>query len=165
MYQLIDPRPSAILVGATLLTLLVGCTPAPSTRPAFSAEQQLERGDKAYYDGQYALAEKDLTEVTRRVLRDGMAWFRLGNVYMRQQKLDQAATAYQQALVRQGSLDKAWHNLGIVQLKLAQRHFQQMRSRLAVGSSLKDRATYFDQGISQLLTGSPPSTDEEAVSE
>lgn len=163
--QIIGCRPSAILVGAISLTLLVGCSASPSSRPAFSAEQQLERGVKAYYDGEYALAEKDLTEVTRRVPRDGTAWFRLGNLYMRQQKLDQAAEAYQQALVRQGSLDKAWHNLGIVQLKLAQRHFQQMRSRLPVGSPLKDRATYFDQGIGQLLTGSPPTTDEEAVSE
>ncbi len=135
-----------------------GCTPTPAHRPAFSAEQQLERGVKAYYDGQYSLAEKDLIEVTRRVPSDGTAWFRLGNLYMRQQQLDKAAESYQQALVRQSSLDKAWHNLGVVQLKLAQRHFQQLRSRLTPTSPLRQRANYFDQGINRLLGGSAPVT-------
>ena len=153
-----------LLMGISVVALLAGgCTPRPDSRPAFTAEQQLERGVKAYYDGQYSLAEKDLLEVTRRVPGDGTAWFRLGNLYMRQQKLDQAAEAYQQALVRQSSLDKAWHNLGVVQLQLAQRHFQQLHSRLPVNSPLRLRTDYFDKAIGQLLAEIPanPEADPE----
>jgi len=146
-------RLSTGLLSAGLL--LAACTPTPNPRPAFSPEQQLERGVKAYFDGQYSLAEKDLLEVTRRVPNDGMAWFRLGNLYMRQNQLDRAADAYQKALVRQSGLDKAWHNLGVVQLMLAQRHFQQLRTRLPATSPLQERAGYFEQGIDALLTRPP----------
>ena len=150
--------------------LLAGCTTTPDTRPAFSPEQQLERGVKAYFDGQYSLAEKDLLEVTRRVPNDGTAWFRLGNLYMRQNQFDQAADAYQKALVRQSSLDKAWHNLGVVQLKLAQRHFQQLRTRLPVSSPLHERARYFERSIGEILARPPAMAgqdtgDEEQVSD
>lgn len=131
-----------------------GCS-SISQAPAFTAEEQLERGVRAYYEGRYGAAEQDLIAVTERVPQDAMAWFRLGNLYFRQHNYDRAAEAYQQALVRQSSLHKAWHNLGVVQLRLAQRHFRQLDNRLPVSDPMKIRAGHFDRAIGEMLDQQP----------
>ena len=133
----------------------------PQVQSVFSAEQLLERGVKSYFEGNYARAEKDLLTVTKLVPKDAMAWFRLGNLYSRQQQLDQAAAAYQQALVRQGSLYKAWHNLGVVQMRLAQRHFHQLQDRAPSDSPLKQRGRFYNQQIDLLLAG--PTTPNQEI--
>ena len=153
----------------TACLLVAGCSIVPSVNPGqsnrtesvFSPDQLLERGVKSYFEGNYALAEKDLLTVTRLVPKDAMAWFRLGNLYSRQQQLDNAAAAYQKALVRQGNLFKAWHNLGVVQMRLAQRHFQRLQDRAPHDSPLKQRGRFYNQQIDALLAG-PTTENREA---
>ena len=152
----------ALLVSGCSGNSLLGSNKPTRPVSVFSADQLLERGVKSYFEGNYARAEKDLLEVTRLVPKDAMAWFRLGNLYGRQQQLDQAAAAYQQALVRQGSLYKAWHNLGVIQMRLAQRHFQQLQDRAPGDSPLKQRGQFYNQQIDQLLAG--PSSPNQDIS-
>ena len=160
MPKLIPLLLSALLITSCTGSGLSGGGKLTSAASVFSADQLLERGVKSYFEGHYRLAEKDLLAVTRLVPEDAMAWFRLGNLYNRQQQLDKAAAAYQQALVRQGNLYKAWHNLGIVQMKLTQRHFQQLQDLAPADSPLKQRAQFYNQQIERLLT--EPVPDHEA---
>ncbi|TCS37540.1 tetratricopeptide repeat protein [Paucimonas lemoignei] len=105
---------------ATLLVpvlLLSGCA-------AFSGHDDdlysLRRDAQVAYAGdQDERAEKLLLGVTRAVPNDVEAWFYLGNLYARTNRPDQAAQAYQKALMLNGNDAKVWHNLGVVRLREA----------------------------------------------
>ena len=152
---------SCLLISSCSTTQSVTGGKSKKVESVFSPDQLLERGVKSYFEGNYTLAEKDLLTVTRLVPNDAMAWFRLGNLYSRQQQLDEAAAAYQQALVRQSNLFKAWHNLGVVQMRLAQRHFLQLQDRAPNDSPLKQRGRFYNQQIDTLLAG-PATANHEA---
>lgn len=103
-----------LLVSAALLG---GCAMLPGQDgDLYSMRREAQL---AYAGDQDERAEKLLVGVTRAVPNDVEAWFYLGNLYARTNRPDEAAQAYQKALMLNGSDAKVWHNLGVVRLREA----------------------------------------------
>lgn len=81
------------------------------------------RADAAYTAGhneQAALLYRDMVEA---VPQQSEYWYRLANTLTRTERVNDAAEAYQQVLMRDPDNARAWHNLGVVRLMQAQSSF------------------------------------------
>src|SRR4051812_48449517 len=84
----------------------------------------------AYESGEDARAEVLYRSLVRRMPNDSETWLRLGNLYARSNHADEAANAYQKALIANNSDPRAWHNLGVVRLRQAWASMLQAHSNL-----------------------------------
>jgi len=73
----------------------------------------------AYEGGENAKAEALYKSLVRKMPNDAETWFRLGNLYARSNRPDEAANAYQRALIADNANPRAWHNLGVIRLRQA----------------------------------------------
>jgi len=73
----------------------------------------------AYEGGETAKAETLYRSLARRMPNDAETWLRLGNLYARSNRPDEAASAYHHALMADNAEARAWHNLGVVRLRQA----------------------------------------------
>lgn len=122
--------------GAAILLLLWlgGCAMLPAETGNL---YELKRDAQVAYAGnEDDRAEKLLLGLTRAVPNDGEAWFYLGNLYARSNRPEQAAQAYQKALMLNGNDARAWHNLGVVRLREAWAAFIQAHGLTAPGDPL-----------------------------
>jgi len=144
-----------------VLMLLVACSPQ-NTRSIFAneieSEQSLEELIELKRNAQVAYQNRDWNKaveyygsLSQRIPSDAEIWFRLGNSYARLNKHGAAIQSYQQALNRDPRNSKTWHNLGIVQLKLAVNTFTEMQSNTNADDPLNKRATYVINAITNLL--------------
>jgi len=122
------------------------------------AKENLEELIKLKQNAQVAYKNKDWDKavdyygaLTQRIPNDSEIWFRLGNSYARLNKHGAAIQSYQQALSRDPRNSKTWHNLGIVQLKLATNTFIEMQNNTNADDPLNRRATYVINAITNLL--------------
>jgi len=144
-----------------VLMLLVACSPQntkPISENEIESEQILEELIKLKHNAQVAYQNRDWNKaveyygsLSRRMPNDAEIWFRLGNSYARLNKHGAAIQSYQQALKRDPRNSKTWHNLGIVQLKLAVNTFTEMQSNTNANDPLNKRATYVINAITNLL--------------
>jgi tetratricopeptide (TPR) repeat protein len=144
-----------------VLMLLVACN-AQNTKSIsankIESEQILEELIKLKQNAQVAYQNRDWNKaveyygsLSQRIPNDAEIWFRLGNSYARLNKHGAAIQSYQQALNRDPRNSKTWHNLGIVQLKLAANTFVEMQSNINADDPLNRRATYVINAITNLL--------------
>lgn len=73
----------------------------------------------AYEGGENAKAEALYKSLVRKMPNDAETWFRLGNLYARANRPDEAANAYQRSLISNNANARAWHNLGVIRLRQA----------------------------------------------
>jgi Flp pilus assembly protein TadD len=73
----------------------------------------------AYEGGELAKAETLYRSLARRMPNDAETWLRLGNLYARSNRPDEASSAYHHALMADNAEARAWHNLGVVRLRQA----------------------------------------------
>jgi tetratricopeptide (TPR) repeat protein len=106
---------------------------------------------KAYAEGDWRAAEKLFKALTERVPEEGEFWFRLGNVYARMQRPEDAVAAYKEALLRQNVKSKSWHNMGIVYLRQAANAFTQMLTELTPEDPLYPRAMLLNDAVLKIL--------------
>ena len=125
---------------------------------ANESEQSLEELIQLQQNAQAAYQDKDWDKavdyygtLSQRMPDDAEIWFRLGNSYARLNKHGAAIQSYQQALNRDPKNSKTWHNLGIVQLKLATNTFIEMQNNTNADDPLNRRATYVINAITNLL--------------
>ena len=125
---------------------------------ANESEQSLEELIQLQQNAQAAYQDKDWDKavdyygtLSQRMPSDAEIWFRLGNSYARLNKHGAAIQSYQQALSRDPKNSKTWHNLGIVQLKLATNTFIEMQNNTNADDPLNRRATYVINAITNLL--------------
>lgn len=155
-----------VLVGLFMLT---GCQPgnvkpaADTTSGGGNAIELRDKAYQAYNEGKWAEAEQALVALTRQIPQEPDPWFRLGNVYARQDEPRRAVAAYQEALVRKPENGKAWHNMGIVQLRQAMHSFTQLQSATEPGDDLHERATLLIDAVSRVLENDFGAGDGEPV--
>lgn len=77
----------------------------------------------AYESGDDAKAEALYQGLARAVPNDAETWLRLGNLYARSEKPDDAADAYQHALLLNRNDQRAWYNLGLIRQRQAHAAF------------------------------------------
>jgi len=80
---------------------------------------EYDQAMQAYSNKNWQLAEEKLVYLKQFNPDDSQVYFKLGNIYARQDKYEQAVDAYQEALLRDSENPKIWHNLGVVQLRQA----------------------------------------------
>jgi len=79
----------------------------------------------AYESGEDAKAEALYQGLARAAPGDPEIWLRLGNLYARSNKPDDAADAYQHALLLNQHDQRAWYNLGVIRQRQAYAAFIQ----------------------------------------
>lgn len=112
------------------LLAMAGCATSPASRLATTVDQQ-RQADRAYVEGNLAQALSGYQSLTRAMPQNADFWFRLGNVYARLKRPDEAVDAYQHALAIEPAHAKAWHNIGIIRLRQAEAAFGQSASDAA----------------------------------
>ncbi|MEX2517501.1 MAG: tetratricopeptide repeat protein [Gammaproteobacteria bacterium] len=138
-------------LGLSLL-ILTGCETTGQPRPATGNAMEInQQAEQAYAAGDMATAQKLYQELTRQVPREANPWFRLGNIYARQEQPDFAINAYREALVRDPKNAKAWHNMGVVQLRQATYSFLNLQNNVDNTDPLHGRAELMVEAVTQLL--------------
>jgi cytochrome c-type biogenesis protein CcmH/NrfG len=120
--------------------------------PEIADFTQLEQHASEAYDNEdWATAETAYKSLIQQLPGDPQPWFRLGNVYARSNKLDAAVAAYREALVRDHKSSKAWHNMGVIQLRQAANTFLEMQQYTEENDPLSIRARYAVNSIANLI--------------
>ena len=101
----------------------------------------------AYEGGENAKAEALYKSLVRKMPNDAETWFRLGNLYARANRPDEAANAYQRALIADNANPRAWHNLGVIRLRQAWASMMQAQEYLKPDAPLYQSV---DQVLKQL---------------
>lgn len=105
-----------------------------ASAPTYTTEQLLDldrQADAAYRGGRLADAERLYAALARAVPEEAPYWYRLGNVFARANRSEEAVLAYRQTLLRDAGHARALHNLAVVRLRQAQAAFEES-ARVAV---------------------------------
>ena len=132
-----------------LLFLLQACNSPLAARPDMNPDelQQLYSDSiQAYRDGDMQQAESGLESLLQHKPGNANAWFRLGNVYARSGRYQQAVMTYRKALSIEPSLFKARHNLAIAHLRLASLSFADLQQQTSDSDPLKQHAAQRQAG-------------------
>lgn len=100
--------------------------------------------DKAYAQSQWSVAEPLYTRLTKLVPDDPRAYFRLGNCYLRQGKLNQSVSSYRAAIFRNPENAKFYNNLAVA-------HILQARKALSTSIAKAGDADLFIGNASRML--------------
>ena len=156
-------RAMALPLCAALLAAMGGCTTTIATAiRTFDNDPDLvtinREAQLAYESGEDAKAEALYKSLVRRMPNDAETWLRLGNLYARSNHPDEAANAYQKALIANSADPRAWHNLGVVRLRQAWASMLQAHANLDPGDPLYRNVEETIRHLSQLplLEASPP---------
>ena len=122
--------------------------PLPEISDITQLEQQAR---EAYANEDWATAAAAYKSLTVQLPGNSEPWFRLGNVYARANNLDAAVAAYRESLVRDHKNGKAWHNLGVIQLRQAANTFLEMQQYTEENDPLNFRARYAVNSIANLI--------------
>ena len=124
--------------------LLPGCARKDLTTVRNDAYQ-------TYHSHDYKQAVQKFEILVQEVPRDAELWFRLGNAYARSNRQQQAVVAYQNALIRDPKLSKAWYNMGLIQIRTALKSFMEMRTYLEEDDPIRIQGEIMRKGLSSLL--------------
>ncbi|MCG8325406.1 MAG: tetratricopeptide repeat protein [Thiotrichales bacterium] len=145
------------LTGLMIVVLCVSGCPAQSTKPdADSTDLKdiattQQRAKLAYDAGNWENAVTHYQKLTKMLPTDAEPWFRLGNVYSRMNRPNEAIRAYQESILRNPDNSKTWHNLGIVQLRQATNTFVHLQQHSDPSDPLNQRASYVVNAMSQIM--------------
>ncbi|RUO21249.1 hypothetical protein CWE08_06615 [Aliidiomarina iranensis] len=104
------------------LLLIITFLSACSATPKLKFDEQVQWQNQAiasYRSGDFLGAESALRQLLKTNEKDAQSWLLLGNVHLREQRIEAALNAYQRALSYQPDLAAARHNLALTHLRLA----------------------------------------------
>jgi tetratricopeptide (TPR) repeat protein len=122
-----------------LVGLLTACAAPGGGKVDYSLDDQMRKADQAYREARLEDAEPLYRQITldHPELKD--VWFRLGNIYTRQNQLDAAVRAYERTLQLDKNEERAWYNLSLVRLKQALATLETASQTLPADSALRPR--------------------------
>lgn len=145
-----------LLFFLSALLLCSGCVALKSDQRVFTDEQE---AIQAYSSGHYNIAVKRYEALVEEVPEDANFWFRLANAYARNGEPDKAINAYRKTLQQDSTHEKAWYNMGIIQLQQALKTFIDMQDCIPSNSSVKPLAEEKMNSLFLLLGGKIDDTD------
>ena len=136
-----------------LMSAVVGC-----------ASKNLEMSQKvaytAYKEKEYATAAKSFAKLVENIPQDADLWFRLGNSYARTSRPQKAVTAFENALLRDPGMTKAWYNMGIIYLQQSLKAFVDMELYVDSQDPIAIQGNKLQQQIFLLLEEPIPALPE-----
>ncbi len=123
---------------------LAGCVTQDLTQVRQEAYQ-------AYHDGDYPSAVNKFEKLVQQVPRDAELWFRLGNAYAKAMLPQEAINAYQNALVRDPTLGKAWYNMGLIHMQSALKSYVDMQDHVREDAPAAEQGKAMRDGLLNLL--------------
>lgn len=143
------------IVQLLCLTLLCSCA-------AVDLPTRKEDAVAAYEQGQYREAADQFASLLEDMPKDADLWFRLGNAQAHAGRPREAVTAYENALLRNPELAKAWFNMGVIYMQQALKTFVDIEQYVEPEDEVGKRAAVMCAELIQILQGSnatPKSTD------
>lgn len=111
----------------------------------------IELADALYRAGKWPEAQGAYEKLAAQYPRNAHVWLRLGNTLARQNRLEDAAAALQNAVLVEGTNGPAAFNLGLVRLAQAQSAFDYARTRLGSQPGMRQQATVLHARVESLL--------------
>lgn len=110
-----------VVIVCWLSLLNLGCASTESVQRAPSDTMQTweQAALHAYHQGDFVSAESYLNQLVKREPKRVRAWFLLGQIHLRHQRLPAAERAFLQVVKLEPDLQEAWHNLAVTQLRTA----------------------------------------------
>jgi tetratricopeptide (TPR) repeat protein len=142
-----------------LCWLMVGCvTNLPKTKmSADEIKTSQTIANQAYADKNFKLALFEYLKLSEGMGQDAVIWFRIGNCYTRLEKYDEAITAYEKSVLLDPRLSKAWHNMGVIQLKQSVNTWRQMLIYISKDDPLYDKALNLSKKLLEVVDDKPTS--------
>ena len=127
-----------------LVCLVAGCA---------QKDLQVERLEayQAYQKGDYRQAAVHFERLVEKAPKDAEFWFRLGNSYARSKQPRKAIEAYENALLRNPEMAKAWYNKGLIYLQAALQTFVEMNNYIADDDPVGLQGELLRKGVFDLL--------------
>lgn len=116
---------------------------------------------QAYHAGDFGEATVKFEQLVQEMPKDAELWFRLGNSYARVQLPQKAIEAYQNALLRDPKMEKAWYNMGLIHLQAALKSYVDMQNYVRDDDPIGIKGKVMREGIFSLLGGSEGKHEKE----
>ena len=143
--------PSLRHLALLLAVLLAGCAAQGAPRVDYSMDEQMRRADQAYREARLEDAEVIYHQIVldHPDLKD--VWFRLGNIYTRENQLDAAVRAYERTLELDKNDGRAWYNLSLVHVKEALNTLEAASQTVPPDSPLRPRIVELHDSLLERL--------------
>lgn len=134
-----------LLLTVAVASMLGGCASSNQQRDNEDGKSKINllvlenNAQTAYQSGQLELAEGLYRQLLSHRQNYAPAWFKLGNIYTRTNRLDAAVNAYQNCINSDREYAKAWHNLAIARVRQATDILIEAQNHLVVDSGAKER--------------------------
>ena len=112
-----------------------------------------QRAAKAYAEKRYVDALPIYQELNLEIPVDALLWLRTGNTHARLNQPQDAIRNYREALKRDSRLAKAWHNMGIIQLRQVANTFTRMVEFIGPDDPLYPHAISMSEAMLEILNG------------
>ena len=145
-----------LIVPVMLVFILSGCQGGfvkSSDDPATTEEliQLKQDADLAYSNKEYEKALPMYQQLNREIPKDALLWFRTGNIHARLNQPSLAVEHYQNAVKADPTLATAWHNMGVLQLRIATNTFVQMVQNIDPDDPLYPKAVRLSESLLQVI--------------
>ncbi|MBI2970019.1 MAG: tetratricopeptide repeat protein [Gammaproteobacteria bacterium] len=144
-----------LLLPGVLLLLTAACNQLNLRSADASDLKQIvalrNEAQAAYGREDWPAAEKAYRRLVELVPAEADNWFRLGNVYVHLDRHYDAIGLYKEALVRDPGHVRAWHNLGITQLRQATNTFVEMQKYTGSADPVAERARRIVEAVTRVL--------------
>lgn len=137
-------------LGAGFFLLLTACANMPG-KPGADLFDLQRQAAEAYQQQHYKSALAFYQRLAQQVPGDALIWFRLGNVQARLSMPDEAVASYRHALLLNPRLSKAWHNMGVIQLRQAAATYTEMATQVDPIDPLHGLALHNAEQLLQML--------------
>lgn len=125
-------NPAILLLILCVVFVLSGCAPP-------NLEERQRQAYRLYQDKEYAAAAQEFEVLVEHIPQDAELWFRLGNAYTRSMQPRRAISAYENAILRDPRLARAWYNKGIVHVQQGLKTFVDMSESVASDDAVARR--------------------------
>jgi len=139
-----------------VLPWLGACEMQQLVHPDTDAVKLHEEAERAYGANDMQLAEKDFKLLAESMPRDAEPWFRLGNIYARSNRVEDAIHAYREAVTRNPNLTKAWYNMALVQMHQARKDLLEMQQYLGADDPINPQVQHIQETLDTLLKPTAP---------
>lgn len=146
-----------------LFILITGCQNLP-LRESVSKENQVEleqQADLAYSQKDFDAALPLYQQLTESDPSNALKWFRLGNIYAQKNQPTKAINTYRQAVINNPRFAIAWHNMGVLQLRMTADTWTNMANSIGAEDPLYPRAKKISEATLEILGVTQPKTSNE----